>query len=178
MTRTRAILIALLALVSVVWFSVAQAAVDCSSGQCVYLPIVQRAPEPTATPTATEQPSVQPTATTAPTPQPSVPNPQAPCDANAPAPANGAQAWMSVPNPPRFSTTSVCARLISGGQVVATTMHATAHYKSTNTDLGNAATGADGVAHIAFNIGGATAGYTVVVDGTIGGQSFSTSFTP
>jgi hypothetical protein len=149
------------------------AAVDCSTGVCTYLPIVRAEIPPTAAPTATA------TATATPTEQPSIPAPEAPCDQNAPAPAEGAQAWMTVPNPSRFSFTTVCARRIQGGQVVTgAAMTAVAHYKSKDTDLGATTSGADGVGHLTFNIGGATVGYTVVVDVTIGGQSTSTSFTP
>jgi len=143
------------------------AAVDCSASTCVYLPIVRSEPTPTAIPTAT------------PTEQPSIPTPDSPCDQNAPAPAEGAQAWMTVPSPARFSNTTVCARLIQNGQVVSgAPMSAVAHYKTKDTDLGGATSGADGVGHITFSIGGASAGFTVVVDVTIGGQHTSTSFTP
>jgi hypothetical protein len=86
---------------------------------------------------------------------------------------------MTVTNPAHFSNTTVCVRLIAGGQVVSgATMSATAHYKTKDTDLGTAITGADGVAHTTFSIGGASSGFTVVVDGTIEGVPFSTSFTP
>lgn len=141
-------------------------AVDCAAS-CTYLPLIRAQQPPTATPTPI------------PTEQPSIPTPQPPCDQNAPAPAEGAQAWMTVQNPARFSNTSVCARLIQGGQVITgATMSATAHYKSKDTNLGATTSGADGVGHLTFNIGGASAGYTVVVDVAIGGQSTSTSFTP
>jgi hypothetical protein len=66
---------------------------------------------------------------------------------------------MTVPNPSRFSQTTVCARLIQGGQVVTgAAMHAVAHYKSKDTDLGVTTSGADGVGRLTFNIGGASAG--------------------
>ncbi|MDQ2995435.1 MAG: hypothetical protein M3R61_00035 [Chloroflexota bacterium] len=151
-------------------FASAPAAADCAVQRCVYVPLIRSAIQPTAMPTPTLVP---------PTQQPGIPTPAAPCDQNAPAPAEGAQAWMTVPNPARFSSTTVCARLIQNGQVVVgAPMAAVAHYKSKDTDLGSATAGADGVGRITFNIGGASAGYTVVVDVTIGGQSTSTSFTP
>lgn len=143
------------------------AAVDCASNPCTYLPLIRAEQAPTAEPT--------PTATQ----QPSIPAPLTPCDQNAPTPLDGAQAWMTVPNPSRFSNTTVCARLIQSGQVVTgAAMHAVAHYKSKDTDLGVTTSGADGVGHRTFNIGGASAGYTVVVDVTIGDHATSTSFTP
>ena len=144
---------------------------DCATGHCAYLPLVVQS-SPTPTPTATPTPI--PTAT----PRP-IPPPDGVCATNAPAPAEGAQAWMTVQNPARFSDTTLCVRLIVNGEVVSgATASGLAHYKTTNTALGPATTGADGVAQMTFSIGGASAGYTVVVDATVGGYYAQTSFTP
>ena len=52
----------------------------------------------------------------------------------------------------------------------------TKHYKTvTSTDSGT--TDAGGNASINFNVSGATAGFTVVVDASVGAASCSTSFT-
>jgi hypothetical protein len=150
---------------------------DCATQQCAYLPLMAK-PFPTETPEPTNTP--EPTATSEPTNTPVViPPPSGVCATNAPAPAAGAQAWMTITSPARYSDTTLCARLIVDGHVVSgATASGLAHYKSTNTALGPATTGADGVAHMTFSIGGATAGYTVVVDATVGGQYAQTSFTP
>lgn len=147
-----------------------------------YLPVIMR---PENTPTATPHPTatatqVPPTPTNTPRPPPS---PDAPCDQNAPAPAEGAQAWMTITDPPRFSMTTLCVRLILDGQVVpGAVVSGVAHYKTTNTALGPATSGADGVGHITFSIGGASHGFTVVVDAqaVYNGQTYTaqTSFTP
>jgi hypothetical protein len=110
---------------------------------------------------------------------PPVPDPVSPCNINVPAPVEGAQAWMTRRFPSQLSDTTVCARLIRDGKVVrGISMEATAHYKTKDTYLGRATVGADGVAHRTFNVGGATSGYTVVVDVTIDGVKTTTSFTP
>lgn len=161
--------------------------IDCTVEPCsMYVPLLAKPAEPTATPTitpiptATPKPTAQPTATTAPTATlPPLPAPAAPCDQNAPAPAEGAQAWMTITSPARFSNTTLCVRLIIGGQVVSgQTAHGVAHYKTTNTDLGTATTGNDGVAHMTFSIGGASSGFTVGVDADVSGRTAHTSFTP
>ena len=90
---------------------------------------------------------------------------------------------MTVTNPSRRSNTTLCVRLIVGGNiVVGAQASGVAHYKTTNTPLGPQATGGDGVAAITFNVGGPTPGYTVVVDVTVvaNGQTYrtQTSFTP
>jgi hypothetical protein len=125
-----------------------------------------------------------------PAPQPT-PAPQPPpssgitrtCAQNAPAPAEGAQAWMTVPEPGRRSDNTLCVRLVVNGQPVAGAgVEAEVNYKSTKATLDTATTGADGVAQLTFNIGGASSGYTVRVDVTVtvNGQTYTTntSFTP
>jgi hypothetical protein len=116
-------------------------------------------------------------------PPPSGPAPSGTCSQNAPAIAEGPQAWMTVTTPARRSDTTLCVRLTVGGQPVAgAEVIATAHYKSTNAPLGPATTGGDGVASITFSVGGATPGFEVSVDAVItsGGKTYraSTSFTP
>lgn len=145
---------------------------DCTTLHCAYLPLITK---PLPTPTITPVPTPIPTPTTRP-----IPPPDGVCATNAPTPAEGAQAWMTVTNPARFSDTTLCVRLIVDGQVVSgATASGIAHYKTTNTALGPATTGADGVAQMTFSIGGASAGYTVVVDATVGGTYHAqTSFTP
>lgn len=143
-------------------------------------------PPPTATPVPTNTPAPKATPTPVPTDtpvpptkEPGAPTPDAPCDQNAPAPANGAQAWMTVSSPARFSMTTLCVRLISNGQVVSgASASGVAHYKTTNTSLGPSTTGSDGVAHMTFSVGGASAGFTVVVDAAVGERTAQTSFTP
>lgn len=151
-------------------------------------PTPTNTPVPSATPTRTPVPSSTPAPTTIPPPTLTpteitidIPPVQPPCDQNIPPQiAIGAQAWMTIPAPSRFSQTTVCARFVVSGGFVdrGAVLTATAHYKTTNTDLGSVVAGNDGVAHLSFNIGGATSGYTVTVDGTMGGQPFSTTFTP
>lgn len=140
---------------------------------------------PSATPTLTPSPTVTPLPTNTPgptnTPVPLfLPPPEPPCDQNAPVQFDiGPQAWMTVTSPSRFSFVTVCARYtVSGGAVTpGAILDAVAHYRTTDTAL-YAIAGADGVAHVTFNIGSATPNYTVVVDGTIRNAPFSVSFTP
>ena len=85
-------------------------------------------------------------------------------------------ASMSNSTPSDYSTDYVQVQTAAGA-----TVSATAHYKSTDTTHSGTADGS-GRASIAFNIGGATKGYTVQVDVTVSGSgttgSCSTSFTP
>jgi hypothetical protein len=118
-------------------------------------------PAPAAPPSASPTPAPPP-------PPPHVSGPKPPCDQSAPAPEEGPQAWMTAVNPTRSSDTTLCARLIVGGQAVAgAQVSAVAHYKTTDTALGPSTTGGDGVAAITFNVGGPTPGYTVQVDVTV-----------
>jgi len=167
-------------------------AVLATGPQLVYLPLVEKPlPSPTllpdATPTATSPaptivPSPTPTLTPALTPTQgsvNVPQPTGVCSQNAPVPAEGAQAWMTVYAPARRSDTTLCVRLIVNGLAVnGATASGIAHYKTTNTDLGPAITSDNGTAAMTFNIGGATSGYMVPVDATVNGQNATTSFTP
>lgn len=108
--------------------------------------------------------------------------PPAPTTASAPkttAPAAAAlscTASMSNPHPAKRSTTDVLVATAAGAGVTAS-----AHYKTTVTTHTGAADGS-GHASIAFNIGGATTGYTVTVEVTVSSgahtASCSTSFTP
>ncbi|WP_026370031.1 hypothetical protein [Kallotenue papyrolyticum] len=118
-----------------------------------------------------------------PSPSPS-PNPPAPpvtgsCATNAPAPSEGAAAWVTNPTPPQNSDQTVCARLITGGQPRAgVRVTIDVQYKST-TSTYSGVTNDQGVASITFGIGRATVGYTVdVVVRFDTGQTARTSFTP
>ena len=107
----------------------------------------------------------------------------APCEASAPSPAPpppsgtlSCTTSMSNPTPPQYSTDYVEVSTAPGAGA-----SATAHYKTTDTT--HAATAdQSGYASIAFDISGATVGYTVQVDVTVSlsGQTAtcSTSFTP
>lgn len=153
-----------------------------------YLAMVFRQEIPTIAPSPTNAPTLTATVTRTPAPTLTptevtidIPPVQPPCDQNQPQQiAIGAQAWMSIPSPSRYSQTTICARYIfpNGSVYRGAVLNATAHYKTTDTFLGSVQAGNDGVAHISFNIGGATAGYTVVVDGLMAGTPFSASFTP
>lgn len=113
------------------------------------------------------------------TPAPSSAAP-APTTATTAAPAQPASltctASMSNPTPTDYSTDDVNVDTAAGA-----TVSATAHYKTTATTHTGTADGS-GRASIAFDIGGATKGYTVQVDVTVSGGgrtgSCSTSFTP
>jgi hypothetical protein len=105
------------------------------------------------------------------------------CAQIAPAPADGARAWVTQPAPARGTQQTVCARLTAGGQPVAgAATSIRVRYKSTTTSYGPEATDAQGIAALTFAIGGATAGHTVVVDVTMraAGRTYTarTEFTP
>jgi hypothetical protein len=144
---------------------------DCTTSQCLYLPLITK-PQNTPMPLPTEMPTLVP-------PTPTLAPPQGICLQNAPAPIEGAQAWMTVPIPARYSNTTLCVRLIVGNRIVSgATASGVAHYRTKDTALGPATTGDDGIAQMTFNIGGATSGYTVVVDAIVNGYHAQTSFTP
>jgi hypothetical protein len=92
-----------------------------------------------------------------PTPQglPGIPAPTGDCSANAPPAAEGAQAWMTVPEPATINQfDSICARLIVNGAVVSgADVIAVAHYHNKSVTFGKVSTGQDGVAEIGFKIG-------------------------
>jgi hypothetical protein len=128
---------------------------------------------PTAAPA-----QVAPTAPIAPTQAIiSVTQPTGECATNAPAPVEGAQAWVTDPAPTRNTDEIACVRLIVNGQLVPRAPVAiTVHYRTTKSDYAGT-TQDDGVAPITFDISHATIGYTVVIDASVGGQSAQTSFT-
>jgi hypothetical protein len=86
---------------------------------------------------------------------PGIPTPKGDCIANAPAPLEGAQAWMTVPQPAKVGQfDSICARLIRNGAVVrGAEVNAVVNFFANTQSYGPAKTGADGVAEIGFNIG-------------------------
>src|SRR5690349_21629760 len=121
MRRRTALAISLLAIL--IFAGVALAQPNCTLSRCLYMPVsLSGPPTPTANP---------PTVTPVPTTTPGSTTPFPPCDQNDPPLAVGAQAWMTVQNPARFSMTTVCVRLIEGQHVVpGAVMSATAHYKT------------------------------------------------
>jgi hypothetical protein len=80
---------------------------------------------------------------------------------------------MSNPNPPGSGTETATIQ----SNVPNTPASVTAHYKTTTSTFGGG-TDSGGTATITFNIGSPTAGFTVVVNASVGGASCSTSFTP
>jgi hypothetical protein len=86
---------------------------------------------------------------------PGIPSPTGDCVANAPPGAEGAQAWMTVPEPATLNQfDSICGRLIVNGAVVSgAEVNAVAHYHNKDVSFGPVRTGADGVAEIGFKIG-------------------------
>ena len=117
---------------------------------------------------------------------PGIPAPKGNCIANAPPAQEGAQAWMTVPEPAtRNQFDSICARLIVNGavvkdaQVIASdkVFYENAH-KGTSNHYGPVSTGEDGVAEIGFNIGSMRPNNTVIVDVSIkipNGQTYITA---
>jgi len=99
-----------------------------------------------------------------------------------PTPSIEVSAWVSDPTPPRYTTVTVYGQfLVNGAGVAGVPMHTTWHYKTVISDC-DGVTDATGLAHCDRDIGGATIGYTVIIDVefTYGGQIYhtSTSFTP
>jgi hypothetical protein len=88
------------------------------------------------------------------------------CPENAPAAAEGAQAWMANRRPAAPDmTNSLCARLTVGGAAVAgAQVAAVVHFNYGDTSIGPAMTGADGQVQIDFNIGKARHRSVVAVD--------------
>jgi hypothetical protein len=133
-----------------------------------YLPLVKK--DSMVTPSATPKATVTPPG-------------QDMCGANEPELGVGAQAWMAIANPPPYGDTTLCVRLtLNGEPVTGATVTAVVHYQTTNTVLGPAVTRGDGISQIPFNIGGASSGFTVLVDTQtiFNGQTYTaqTSFTP
>jgi hypothetical protein len=109
---------------------------------------------------------------------PGIPVPTGNCVANAPPPAEGAQAWMTVPQAVIMDQfNSVCARLIVNGAVVSgAQVMAIGHSGRRSHTYGPATTGADGVAEIGFNVSNFRNRSFVFVDVIIqapGGQTYT-----
>jgi hypothetical protein len=132
---------------------------------------------------STTPPAPRPTTTAVPRPPATTAAPLPPRTTAAPRPPAPrvspltCVASMSNPNPADYTTTDVIVRTgVSGATVTAT-----AHYKTKDTTHSGIAA-SNGVADIAFNISGATPGYTVTVDVTVTAQGASkycsTAFTP
>ncbi|MBC8076615.1 MAG: hypothetical protein H7Y32_11120 [Chloroflexales bacterium] len=102
-----------------------------------------------------------------PTPKPGAP-PQttSACSTkNQPKIVDGAQAWMTVPNPARPSTTRLCIRLIVNNQPVAGAPAAAAlHYNERVAERGPFSTGADGIASTLIQVSETASTRTVPID--------------
>lgn len=112
-----------------------------------------------------------------------VPIPQGICADNAPAPAEGAQAWMTIREPTPGVVTTLCARLILAGQPVSNAVvTGKVRYPTADQTLTPAVTGADGVVAIPFLVSNFSLGMVIPVDVSVSyrGQTFRalTSFTP
>jgi hypothetical protein len=97
--------------------------------------------------------------------------------------ADGAQAWMTVPNPKRPSTTRLCIRLIVAGQPVAgAPASAALHYNERVAERGPFATGADGIASTVIEVGEGASTRTIQIDAwvTYKGHTYTaqTSYSP
>ncbi len=131
----------------------------------------------------------QPGAPPAPPPGlPGIPAIQGACVQNAPPAAEGAQAWVTVPEPTSESQfNSVCVRLIVGGQIVqGAKVSVMMHYRKKDVGYGPVKTDEDGVAEQGFSIGNrklALRNVPVPIDVTIEAPDgtiykATTSFTP
>ena len=119
---------------------------------------------------------------------PGIPPIQGACVQNAPPAAEGAQAWVTVPEPTTESQfNSICARLIVNGQIVRDSkVNVVLHYRRDEVKYGPVKIDDDGVAEQGFNIGDrklANRNTEVLIDVTIetpDGQVYTakTSFTP
>jgi len=111
-------------------------------------------------------------------------DPNAPAAWTPPPPAVNVQASATVsnPSPTDGSTETVSGTFLNNGQGVAGVEMDTTWHDKTTTSYCSAITGSDGVASCSRDIGGATKGYTVVIDVAFSwqGQTYtaSTSFTP
>ena len=103
------------------------------------------------------------------------PAPPTPAQPSAPAGGGGAASCtIGLSNSSPSDGTTEMATITSNQPNAGVTL--TKHYKTvTSTDSGT--TDANGNVTIDFNVSGATAGYTVVVNATVGAESCSTSFT-
>ena len=102
------------------------------------------------------------------------------CPENAPALAEGPQAWVANPQPQApGSTNTLCARLTLGGAPAAgAQVSAVAHFNYGDLKIGPATTGADGQAQLDFNIDKAKNRFVVAVNVTFkaaDGQTYSTT---
>ena len=98
----------------------------------------------------------------------------APATTTGPSGRASCSAGVSNATPSQHST----EHILVSSDLPSSSVTATAHYKTTNTTH-TGTTDGSGDADLPFNIGGATIGFTVVVDVNVGGQvSCETSFTP
>jgi competence protein ComEC len=161
----------------------------------LYLPVILKQPTPTPTPTNTptntptptytsvstftQTPTPTRTPTSTPTSTPTTPPP--PVGDNVVCKRSGAAqicGWVSDGSPSQYTTVTVYGRLLINniGQPNLT-MNTTWHYKTT-TSYCSGTTDSSGVASCSRYISGASVGYRVNVDVSIGGYTATTWFTP
>jgi hypothetical protein len=142
---------------------------NCAGGKCIYLPAIQSAAGPAATPTETSVPPTQApdTPTASNTPIPLGPNEDA-CVASGPAFADGAQVWLLDYNLFPGQSTLVCLRFGYGGSGIAGVIgRASAHYPDHDRSLGSEQTRDGGILAIPFTVEAIPAGLLVAVDAEI-----------
>lgn len=135
-------------------------------------------PDEVPDPTDPAQPPA-PVATAA----PSAPTPSAPCNLNAPAPAEGLQVWMVNPNPARGEDANTCSRLIvNGGVVNGAQAMAYRYYGNEKRPSIPQSTGLDGVAGFIFYTGEDQGNVPIPVEVVISYQGVTyskfTAYTP
>lgn len=159
-----------------------------SGGPSLFLPVVVRA-EPTATPLPTATP-VPPTATATLWPT-NTPVPPPPATSTPIPPPSGANVvcqtfgeaqlcgWVSNGTPAQYTELTVYGRLLLNGSPQAgQPMTTTWYFRTTTQSCNTGTTDSNGVAGCTRYIAGATAGYQVNVDVSIGGHTVTTWFTP
>lgn len=155
-----------------------------------YLPAVMKpenSPTPTATPTRTRTPTPTPTRTRTPTPTPT--RTSTPTKTLAPLPGENLRcntvgnaqicATISDMTPDKYSWLTVRGRLLVNGIPQPNLqMFTTWHFRTTISYCNDGVTNSDGIAYCQYYISGATSGFQVNIDVTIGGYSVTTWFTP
>jgi hypothetical protein len=138
----------------------------------IYLPLIMNLFPPTSTPIPSSTPVLS---TNTPTMVPTPTGSNVVCNTY-----NSTQicAWVSIANPSKNSTETVYGRLLINNIGQANqTMTTTWHYKSTSSTC-SGITDTEGNASCSRSIGGATSGYQVNIDVSIGGYTATTWFIP
>ena len=119
-----------------------------------------------SSPAPSPAPKGEPAPTPKPTPKPAEPQASAACITKGqPKIVDGAQAWMTVPNPVRPSSTRLCIRLMVAGQPVNGAPAAAAiHYNDHVTQRGPLVTDADGIASTVIEVSEKASTHAVPVD--------------